>query len=718
MAEIQDLEIIDASNTDRFPEGMRVNAVNNQARALEGMLARGLKDVIDGSVTTSGTTTAYTVASNRTLSAYYDGMTITVKWNATCGATPTVNVDSIGAKNLYWPGGNQVTTGDLLINARSIIQYDGTKFQVLTGSTIDTDNALSVHIADTSTHGITSNIVGETESQTLTNKTIVAASNTITTAATGNLTSTNLNAALAELQTDVDTKTTLAAATAATAADVVLTNADVVSTNQDTIDTAADLVLTNADVVLTHADEVLTRADTVLTAADVVSTAADAASASASAATASAAASGIYWKEPVVNRSTANLTLSGEQTIDGILTSTSRILVMNQSSAAENGIYVTASGAWARAVPLNTWDEHVGATVVVSQGSAYQDTSWMCTVDPGGTLGSTAITWASLGVAAVNFSTDNFETSTDYTAGTTTTLVITTNAGSEQNIQVFFDGLHQHKSTYTYTAGTRTITFDAAIPVGTEEVEVTYGSTLGVGTPADGAVGATQLASNAVETAKIADNAVTLAKMASGTDGNIISFDASGNPVAIATGTDGQVLTSAGAGAQPAFEDAGGGFTLGTPVASASQSDVTFGSIPSGTTQIIITLHEVSLAATQHVRVQLGDGGGIETGSYISEATTIIGDNSQTVNNTATSFVFMANYANAGDAFSGSMILTLANASTNRWVYQSVSGSQNFAVTVAAGAGTKALSAEITQVKILAGASSTFDVGTLNIAYQ
>ena len=57
-----------------------------------------------------------------------------------------------------------------------------------------------------------------------------------------------------------------------------------------------------------------------------------------------------------------------------------------------------------------------------------------------------------------------------------------------------------------------------------------------------------------ITTAKVTDNAITLAKMASGTDGNIISYDASGNPVAIATGSDGQVLTSAGAGAQPAFE--------------------------------------------------------------------------------------------------------------------------------------------------------------------
>jgi len=52
----------------------------------------------------------------------------------------------------------------------------------------------------------------------------------------------------------------------------------------------------------------------------------------------------------------------------------------------------------------------------------------------------------------------------------------------------------------------------------------------------------------------LADDSVTLAKMASGTDGNLISYDTSGNPVAVATGNDGQVLTSAGAGAVPLFE--------------------------------------------------------------------------------------------------------------------------------------------------------------------
>jgi hypothetical protein len=79
------------------------------------------------------------------------------------------------------------------------------------------------------------------------------------------------------------------------------------------------------------------------------------------------------------------------------------------------------------------------------------------------------------------------------------------------------------------------------------------GLELSLPTPADGTVA----------TAKIADDAVTLAKMAPGTDGNIISYDASGNPVAIATGSDGQVLTSTGAGSPPAFEAAFAGFPIG-----------------------------------------------------------------------------------------------------------------------------------------------------------
>ena len=76
---------------------------------------------------------------------------------------------------------------------------------------------------------------------------------------------------------------------------------------------------------------------------------------------------------------------------------------------------------------------------------------------------------------------------------------------------------------------------------------------------ADDQIDSEHYVDGSIDTAHIADNQITLAKLAGGTDGNIISFDASGDPVAIATGNDGQVLTSTGAGSPPAFEDAAGG---------------------------------------------------------------------------------------------------------------------------------------------------------------
>ena len=59
----------------------------------------------------------------------------------------------------------------------------------------------------------------------------------------------------------------------------------------------------------------------------------------------------------------------------------------------------------------------------------------------------------------------------------------------------------------------------------------------------------------------IADNAVTLAKMAHGTDGNLITYDATGAPAFVSTGTANQVLTSNGAGAAPTFQNAASGFS-------------------------------------------------------------------------------------------------------------------------------------------------------------
>ncbi|QLH52738.1 MAG: hypothetical protein CH6_0013 [Candidatus Kapaibacterium sp.] len=103
---------------------------------------------------------------------------------------------------------------------------------------------------------------------------------------------------------------------------------------------------------------------------------------------------GIDAKASVRAATTANITLSGTQTIDGVSLSVGdRVLVKDQTTASQNGIYVVASGAWSRASDADTWAELVSAFVWVESGTQNGDTGWLCTVDPGGTLGTTAVTW-------------------------------------------------------------------------------------------------------------------------------------------------------------------------------------------------------------------------------------------------------------------------------------------------------------------------------------
>lgn len=105
-----------------------------------------------------------------------------------------------------------------------------------------------------------------------------------------------------------------------------------------------------------------------------------------------ATAAGLTWKTAVLNATTANVTLSGEQTIDGVLTSASRILVKNQTAPEENGIYVTAAGAWTRSTDADSPSELDGAAVFVQQGTVNADTGWVQT-NTIVTVGTTAVTW-------------------------------------------------------------------------------------------------------------------------------------------------------------------------------------------------------------------------------------------------------------------------------------------------------------------------------------
>ena len=283
-----------------------------------------------------------------------------------------------------------------------------------------------------------------------------------------------------------------------------------------------------------------------------------------------------------------------------ILNGTKRIVYLDGagSGAAVVDITAAAFGAQAFYVPSGTTGNRPTG---VAGAFRYNTTT--------GAFEGYTDSWGDIGGSgATNISLNEFTGN-----GSTTAFTLSADPSTENNTQVYIDGVYQEKGTYA-VSGT-TLTFSTAPPNGTS-IEVMAFTASSVGVVADGsittakladstgssdgvttakiatdavtqakigddAVGADQLASNsvvtasivdstgssdgvttaklatsAVTTAKVADDAIPLAKMAGGTDGNLISYDANGDPVAVATGNAGQVLTSTGAGAPPTFQTA------------------------------------------------------------------------------------------------------------------------------------------------------------------
>jgi hypothetical protein len=134
---------------------------------------------------------------------------------------------------------------------------------------------------------------------------------------------------------------------------------------------------------------------------------------------------GISWKQPCAVATLTPITLSGLQLIDTYTTLPGdRVLVKDQGSAAENGIYLASAGAWTRALDANVWDEYIAAISFIEYGTQ-KGGAWFCTAQPGGTLGVTALNWS------------QFTTSATYSAGTGLTLTGTvfsiTNTGVAAN---------------------------------------------------------------------------------------------------------------------------------------------------------------------------------------------------------------------------------------------------------------------------------------------
>lgn len=114
-----------------------------------------------------------------------------------------------------------------------------------------------------------------------------------------------------------------------------------------------------------------------------------------------AAINGLSWKQPVYTSTTGNITLSGEQTLDGFLTSANRVLVMAQTAPAENGIYVSAAGAWTRSVDMDVAAEFSGSAVFVQNGTVQGDRGYVETATVV-TVGTDPVTFAQFSSAGAS----------------------------------------------------------------------------------------------------------------------------------------------------------------------------------------------------------------------------------------------------------------------------------------------------------------------------
>lgn len=100
-------------------------------------------------------------------------------------------------------------------------------------------------------------------------------------------------------------------------------------------------------------------------------------------------------KQSVRAATTANIALNGLQTLDGVvLVAGDRVLVKNQVTAKDNGLYIVAAGAWARAGDADLSAEVTAGLVVhIEQGTTLADTRWQLVTDGVIILGTTELTF-------------------------------------------------------------------------------------------------------------------------------------------------------------------------------------------------------------------------------------------------------------------------------------------------------------------------------------
>jgi len=341
------------SNTDinsiNLAEGMAPSLVNNAIRTLMAQLkdyqagTAGDNVTVGGNLAVTGTST---MTGTVTGTAGFSGPITTASITATGG---TINGAVIGGSSAQAITGTTVTASTGFVGA-------------LTGAV--TGNTAGVH-----TGAVTGNVTGNLTGNVTGN--VTAASGTST------FNNVTIDGTLDMSSGTVGTITGLATPTNATDA-----------ATKGYVDTADALKLNLTGGTLSGAIAMGTNK---ITGLGTPTADADAVTKS----YVDAIAQGIDAKASVVAASTANLTLSGAQTIDGVsVIAGDRVLVKDQSTASNNGIYLCASGSWTRTTDADTYAELVAAYTFVEGGTVNANNGFICTIASSGTLGTTPITFA------------------------------------------------------------------------------------------------------------------------------------------------------------------------------------------------------------------------------------------------------------------------------------------------------------------------------------
>jgi len=260
-------------------------------------------------------------------------------------------------------------------------------------------------------------------------------------------------------------------------------------------------------------------------------------------------AQGLDVKASCVYSTTNNITLSGLAVQAGgdwvaTLTAGDRILVKDQTLSQFNGIYVAASGAWARSADMNIWAEVPSAFTFIESGATLADTGWVCTSNQGGTIDVTPITWS------------QFSGAGSYLAGTGLTLTGNTFSITNTAVTAAAYGSASQVATFTVNAqGQITLAANASIAIAASQITSgtidsarlsgSYSGITGLGTLGDLTVTNT-ITGSVSGNAGTATTATKATNIAGGAAGSLPYQTATDITAFLAAGANGQVLTLAG----------------------------------------------------------------------------------------------------------------------------------------------------------------------------